>query len=228
MRTHGTFVLAYLVPALLSFSLCWQSTPAAAGDCENEINKAAQKHGVPVEVLQAVGETETGRGDGLRANALNVAGRSHYDLTPEEAKRIFADASRRGIKLIDVGCMQINHHYHKQHFTSVSDMLEPARNVDYAARFLRELYQEENNWTVAVARYHAGKRNQPAQRRYVCAVIGKLIAAGKAAWTNAARTFCGEHQKTISGNQSIAQGKVRAADNGWTASVRDARTATGE
>ncbi len=44
-----------------------------------------------------------------------------------------------GATLIDLGCMQINHHYHAEHFKSVEEMLDPRRNVDYAARFLTRL-----------------------------------------------------------------------------------------
>ena len=68
---------------------------------------------------------------------------------------------------------------------------DPERNVDYAARFLKQLYDRERNWTRAVARYHAGDKNTPAQKRYVCAVIGKLVQARLGGWTPEARAFCG-------------------------------------
>ena len=63
-------------------------------------------------------------------------------------------------------------------------MLEPATNVDYAARFLQELKAREGTWTMAVARYHAGPDNDPAQKRYVCRVIANLVATGFGAWTS--------------------------------------------
>ena len=43
---------------------------------------------------------------------------------------------------------------------------------------------------MAVARYHAGPDNDPAQRRYVCAVITNMVAAGFGAWTPNAKSFC--------------------------------------
>ena len=190
----------------------WLSPPAAAGDCEREIDRSALRHGVPAEVLHAVGQTETGRGDGLRPNALNIAGQSHYDLSTQQALKLFSEARRRGIKLIDIGCMQINHHYHKQHFSSVSEMLDPQRNVDYAARFLKQLYAEERNWTMAVARYHAGKKNFKAQKRYVCAVIGKLVAAGEGAWTPAASRFCDEPRARCAENGKVGLPDSRDID----------------
>jgi hypothetical protein len=50
--------------------------------------------------------------------------------------------------------------------------------------------QREGSWTLAVARYHAGPRNIPAQKRYVCAVIRNMVASGFGEWTDNARTFC--------------------------------------
>jgi soluble lytic murein transglycosylase-like protein len=94
------------------------------------------------------------------------------------------------LKLIDVGCMQINHHYHARHFASVEEMLDPARNVEYGARFLKELYAREGSWTMAVARYHAGPDNDAAQKRYVCRVIANMVATGFGQWTPEARSFC--------------------------------------
>jgi soluble lytic murein transglycosylase-like protein len=69
-------------------------------------------------------------------------------------------------------------------------MLEPAANVDYAARFLKELKAREGSWTMAVARYHAGPGNDPAQKRYVCRVIANMVATGFGAWTPSSRAFC--------------------------------------
>jgi len=35
--------------------------------------------------------------------------------------------------------MQINHRFYGQNFASIEDLLAPAKNVDYAARILRQL-----------------------------------------------------------------------------------------
>ena len=73
-------------------------------------------------------------------------------------------------KLIDIGCMQINQHWHSFDFASLSEMFDPARNVKSAARFLKILRSEEGSWTLPVARYNAGPNNPAAERAYVCAV----------------------------------------------------------
>jgi hypothetical protein len=41
-----------------------------------------------------------------------------------------------------------------------------------------------------VARYNAGPDNPAAQKNYVCAVIGNIVASGFGRWTPNARAFC--------------------------------------
>ena len=207
--SQSSRMIRYILVVWLS-SILWIGNAAATGVCEREFAEAARRHGVPLAVLKAVGDTETGRGDGLRPYALNIEGKAYYDLDRAKALKLFFEARRKGTKLIDLGCMQINHHYHKQHFSSVSEMLEPKKNVDYAAQFLRKLFEDEGNWTMAVARYHAGKYNLKAQRRYVCAVIRKLVAAGEGRWTPAAAEFCNHKQSgcKYAKNRQRSQGKL--------------------
>ena len=158
--------------------------------CEREMLRAAKTHDLPVSVLYAVGLTETGRRESLQPFAMNIEGKARLASNLAEALAAFAAARTEGARLIDIGCMQINHHYHGAQFESVAAMFEPARNVDYAARFLKRLRQREGSWTAAVARYHAGPNNDPAQKRYVCAVIANMAASGFGSWTPNAQRFC--------------------------------------
>lgn len=151
---------------------------------------AAAAENVPLGVLFAVALTETGRKGALHPFALNIEGKSFFADSREEAMVLFSQARREGKILIDLGCMQINHHYHGAEFSSVASMLDPELNVKYAARFLRKLRAREGSWAMAVARYHAGPNNDPAQKRYICAVIRNLVATGFGAWTPASRQFC--------------------------------------
>ena len=158
--------------------------------CEREMTRAAAETGVPLNVLYSVGLTETGRKGELSPYDMNIDGRDVHSATLAEAIASFARAKARGAKLIDIGCMQINHHWHGADFASVSEMFDPARNVDYAARFLKTLRMEEGNWTLAVARYNAGPDNPAAERNYVCAVIRNMIASGFGRWTANASAHC--------------------------------------
>jgi soluble lytic murein transglycosylase-like protein len=158
--------------------------------CEREMIRAANQSAVPLGVLYAVALTETGQRGSLHAYAMNIEGRAAFNPTLHEAMTQFAVAKRAGAVLIDVGCMQINHHFHGAKFNSLEDMFDPSQNVDYAARFLKNLRQSEGSWTAAVARYHAGPNNQPAQKSYVCAVIANMIASGFGSWTQSSKAFC--------------------------------------
>lgn len=175
--------------AALSSSLSAMAS-ASTNACEPEILRASDRYGIPAGILYAVGLTETGKKGSLQPNAMNIEGKAVFPAGTAQALSAFAEARRGGAKLIDVGCMQINVHYHGENFRSLSDMFDPRQNVDYAARFLLRLKQRHSTWSMAVARYHAGPDNDPAQKRYVCRVIANMVATGFGKWTSNAREFC--------------------------------------
>ncbi len=175
---------------VLATSTC--DAVASTGACEREIQAAAAKYSIPEGILYSVGLTETGRKGSLQPFAMNVEGKPMFFDSEADALRAFVNARRQGAKLIDIGCMQINQHFHGENFSSVQAMFNPRANVEYAARFLSNLRDRHETWTMAVARYHAGPNNDPAQKRYVCRVIANLVATGYGKWTPNARKFCGE------------------------------------
>ena len=164
--------------------------PISTVSCEHEVSLAAQRYQIPLAVFYAVGLNETGAHGRLQPFSMNIDGRPVASASLPEALARFQRAKAQGARMIDIGCMQINHHYHGARFASLEAMFDPARNVDYAARFLRELKGRERTWTMAVARYNAGPDNDPAQKRYVCGVLTRMVASGFGAWTDSARTFC--------------------------------------
>jgi soluble lytic murein transglycosylase-like protein len=174
--------------------ICSASAGQARADnarpCEREMARAAKLHGIPLGILYAVGLTETGRRGALYPYALGAEGQTVFAKNMDDAIASFETMRHRGVKLIDLGCMQINHYYHGDKFDSVRAIFDPGKNVDYAARFLKELKQREGNWTMAVARYNAGPNNQPAQKRYICHIVGHLVSSGFGAWTDKARSLC--------------------------------------
>ena len=153
--------------------------------------RAAEANDIPLNVLYAVGLTETGGVRGtLYPYAMNVDGRAVISSSLPEALAKFNAERARGAKLIDIGCMQINQYWHGSDFQSVSEMFDPAKNVRYAANFLKELRAREGTWTLAVARYNAGPNADAAQKKYVCSVIRNMVASGMGQWTANARAFC--------------------------------------
>jgi soluble lytic murein transglycosylase-like protein len=178
---------ALTIPAL---AISISEARASTGICEREISAAATKYQVPEGILYSVGLTETGKRGSLQPWSLNVEGKAYFAGSEAEAEQIFDEASREGAVLIDLGCMQINHHYHGENFAGVAEMLDPRKNVEYAAKFLAQLHAKHVTWTMAVARYHAGPDNDPAQKQYVCRVISNLVATGYGQWTPTASAFC--------------------------------------
>lgn len=160
--------------------------------CEEQLARVSKSEDVPLAVLYAVGLTESGNKGRLHPFALNIEGKTVFAKDKGDALRHFSDARRKGKKLIDLGCMQVNHHYHGEQFSGPAEMLVPDKNVTYAARFLKQLRQEHGSWTMAVARYHASARNKKAQRTYICSVISNLVRTDFGKWTPEAKEFCGK------------------------------------
>jgi len=187
MRRHSLKI----VLAAASLSSMLGAAEAARNPCEPEILQASERYGIPVGILYAVGLTETGNSGSLQPNALNIEGKAVFPASRAAALAELDQARQDGARLIDIGCMQINLRYHGGEFARVEDMFDPRRNVDYAARFLVSLKRRHVSWSMAVARYHAGPNNDPAQKRYVCRVITNMVATGFGKWTTNAREFCG-------------------------------------
>ena len=188
--TRRIFVAVLVAASCSDRAIGADRVAIARGVCESEMARASMRFQIPLAVLYAVALTETGRRDGLKPLALNIEGASRYPNDLTEALRIVREAQRSSVTLIDVGCMQINMKFHRERFASLEEMFDPRRNVEYGASYLRTLYVREANWTRAVARYHAGPGNLPAQHRYVCTVIRNMIAAGMGGWTPSSRRFC--------------------------------------
>lgn len=166
------------------------SDGVTANLCEHHLKAASVTEGVPLGLLYAVALTETGSGGKLSPYAMNVEGKSLVLASRQEALAVYESARKDGRKLIDVGCMQINVYYHQRSFQSVEDMFDPRLNIAFAAKFLKSLENKHGSWTAAVAHYHAGPKNKPAQKRYVCKVLANLVHAGFGQRTPEAETYC--------------------------------------
>jgi hypothetical protein len=114
-----------------TLAVCITATePAAAARnqlaqaCDRAAQAAAAYSGVPVEVLRAVTRTETGRTrDGAFGPwpwTVNHAGRGLWFDHHDEALSYLAAARRNGARNFDVGCFQINFHWHGHAFGSRS------------------------------------------------------------------------------------------------------------
>lgn len=125
--------------------------------CERAIRRAAVQHDVPTDLLLAIGAVESGRGSPRRPWpwTINVEGAGTWFDARAEAQSAVADARRGGSSSIDIGCMQVNWRWHGASFASIDAMFDPDANAEFAARFLRELFEESGDWMIAAGNYHS-------------------------------------------------------------------------
>lgn len=127
--------------------------------CDAVADRAGDAHGVPRSVMRAITRTETGRTgpSGLEPWpwTVNMEGAGRWFESPEAALAYVEKEQARGATSFDVGCFQINHRWHGQHFASVEAMFQPMANADYAAQFLKSLYAETGSWSKAAGFYHS-------------------------------------------------------------------------
>ena len=127
--------------------------------CEQAARDAATTTGVPVSVLRAVTLTETGRRrDGQTRPwpwSVNMEGEGHWFDSAAAAEAYAQSQADAGARSFDIGCFQINYRWHGTAFPSIAAMFEPEANALYAARFLKELYAETGDWSLAAGAYHS-------------------------------------------------------------------------
>ncbi|MGE0747748.1 MAG: transglycosylase SLT domain-containing protein [Rhodospirillales bacterium] len=120
-----------------------------------------RQSGVPSRLLHAVSLIETGRYDKeSKATSawpwtINAEGSGQYFPTKEEAVAAVRKLQARGVKSIDVGCMQVNLMHHPNAFPTLEAAFDPVANVRYAAAFLTDLRETTQSWEQAVAHYHS-------------------------------------------------------------------------
>lgn len=110
-------------------------------------------------MLHAISLTETGRTDGGRFRpypwAINREGTGHWFGSREEALAFARASVAAGRPSFDVGCFQINYYWHGRNFPSLEAMFDPDTGATYAARFLKSLYGERGDWSLAAGAYHS-------------------------------------------------------------------------
>lgn len=162
--------MRFLVPiaAFLLFAIVTPSTARQATDavdhtqsCREAAAAAERKYRIPAGLLNAIALVESGRsvpGKSARTAwpwTIHAEGKGRWLDTRDEAVAMVKRLKAKGVKNIDVGCMQVNQMYHPDAFDSLEAAFTPAMNADYAARFLSELFQETKSWTKAAAYYHS-------------------------------------------------------------------------
>jgi hypothetical protein len=151
---------------------------AEAAQCDAAISSASRALGVPQRLMRALAPTESGISSthGQRLPwpwTLNTNGHGSYHFRSREAAaRHLAALIAAGIDNVDIGCMQINWHWHGAAFASPDAALSPALNVRYAALLLHKYRAQTGSWAAAVGLYHT--RNTQRADDYRCRVARTL------------------------------------------------------
>jgi hypothetical protein len=144
MRKIIRLLLAMLI-VNFSFVSCF------AKSIDELIDKTEQDYAIPSGLLKSIASVESGN----KPYALNISGKTIFANSKEEAVKIVKLYQDEGVTNIDLGLAQINLHWHGKHFSSISEMLEPKHNLEYAAKFLTGLYKKHGSWNKAVRHYHS-------------------------------------------------------------------------
>lgn len=160
-------ILVLMVLGLLSLAL-----PAAATTgfgppdppgllCRQAIAAAERAHGIPAHLLAAIGRIESGRRDSATGAlnpwpwTINAEGEGHFFDTRPQAIAAVKALQARGVRSIDVGCLQVNLMHHPNAFANLDQAFDPDSNADYAGRFLQQLFNQTGAWPKATANYHS-------------------------------------------------------------------------
>jgi soluble lytic murein transglycosylase-like protein len=165
----GRSLLALLVLAAAAVALPGLSSPALAIPplaspsqlCEAAIISAERAERLPERMMGAIAVVETGRPDPDGGAprpwpwTINADGQGFFFASKQQAIEAVRTLQARGIRSIDVGCMQINLMYHPNAFASLDQAFDPEANARFAARFLTALHTENRDWPAAIAAYHS-------------------------------------------------------------------------
>lgn len=134
--------------------------------CDQAAKIASQKTGVPFSVLRAIAWAETGHTNaesktfGSWPWAVQSMGRGNWLPSRDAAVDFVANLIAKGERNIDIGCFQLNFHWHGSAFKNLEAMIMPENNALYAAQFLQTLYRDSGDWRMAVGQYHSQDKDR--------------------------------------------------------------------
>ncbi|WP_373086198.1 transglycosylase SLT domain-containing protein [Sneathiella sp.] len=159
----GTLILLFIWIGA-SPAIAVPFSPKAAdrkGICHEAVAAAETKYRLPKRLLTALSLTESGRWQAESKEMIAwpwtvyAEGKGRYLPSKSAAIDEVKMLQAKGVTNIDVGCMQINLHYHPEAFDDLGAALDPGKNTQYAAELLKKLRDESRSWNIAIAHYHS-------------------------------------------------------------------------
>ena len=160
-------LLAFLLSLMLALPGSLRAGEGADGAefdwglCKQATARAEAAHNLPPHLLAAIARTEAGRWHADRSESIawpwTVMAEGEGRFLPSKAAAIeeVGRLQARGVRNIDVGCLQVNLHHHPETFASLEAAFDPDTNAAYAADFLVRLREETRSWTRAIGHYHS-------------------------------------------------------------------------
>jgi len=179
--------------------------------CIAAITAAERKFGIPENLLLAIGLQESGmRRDGqltIWPWVVNSHGSGHMFETRPAAEAFVASERAAGRTLVDVGCMQVNLRWHPEAFRRIEDGFDPTLNADYAASFLRDLYEQSGDWMTAAGNYHS--TTPEFHHRYLQGVRRNLEVAmsNRTAFEKLASQVASHEKNTVAGTSVFGENR---------------------
>jgi len=133
--------------------------------CRSAIAAVERDSAIPAGLMQAIGRVESGRRNpetgafGPWPWTINAEGQGRFFPNAPAAIAAVRELQARGVRVIDIGCMQINLHHHPQAFASLEEAFEPLANARYAAAFLNRLNETRRDWMLSASHYHSQTPN---------------------------------------------------------------------
>lgn len=194
--------------------------------CTVAAQQFEKKYHIKKHLLSTITNVESGRWNPKtkRTSAwpwtVNAQGKGYFFKTKKEAIAEVKRLQKRGIKSIDVGCMQINLAYHPEAFENLEEAFNPYKNMEYGAKFLKKLYsQKGNDWNKAATAYHSSlpRKAQKYAQKLSKAYQGIIQASleTKAVNKTAAKVKKLEKNKLLAKNKIEIDATAAQAANAW-------------
>jgi hypothetical protein len=162
--THAR-ALAVAICALAFMALNRASAQQPSEDatlaCGRALTQAERDWQIPSGLLTAIGTVESGR----RAFTgmfpviwpwtITAEGRGFYLPSKAAAVGLARTLQLRGVRVIDVGCFQVDLFYHPNAFANLEEAFDPDANARAAARILSLGRLNSTGWDAAIAAYHS-------------------------------------------------------------------------
>ncbi|HEY3849318.1 MAG TPA: transglycosylase SLT domain-containing protein [Acetobacteraceae bacterium] len=135
--------------------------PRVPALCDPAINTAEDSLRLPPHLLEAIAQVESGRPDPSTGRlepwpwTINADGVGAFFASKAQAIAAVRTLQARGVRSIDVGCMQVNLMFHPAAFASLDQAFDPHANARYAAHFLNALHAGSRDWSSAIGAYHS-------------------------------------------------------------------------